>query len=318
MGLVLLRKAASVSEGDLRDFIGQYPAEVQEGLTILKRDMELDDFMVDFFGHDRERRLTILQVRPSNLEAHLLSSLAAIGWILGHKDYFSNLYGREALNFDLMPRLILVSPYFPPSLIASTSFIKGADLVFYTANIFQVDTGRAAGAEPVRGIQLERILLNKTSREEPHAPAHLRKAALRSHVYAIEEKWLRDICIDFIKKLKERIPLVRLFTRPDGLVMRLPGDETVYVNTGRDYFQVHLAKREYSSMPIRSLEGYRQFWDEFEAFLKGLGQTPGREKEEETDRGETEKIQERRKGFPGVVSLKENFIRTFPATNTLQ
>ena len=84
------------------------------------------------------------------------------------------------------------------------------------------------------------------------------------------------------------------------------------------YFQVHLAEREYSSRPIRSLEGYRQFWGEFEAFLKGLDRTPGREKEEEIDHGETEKIQERRKGFPGVVSLRENFIRTFPATNTLQ
>ncbi|MFZ5994825.1 MAG: hypothetical protein ACOYU4_07570 [Thermodesulfobacteriota bacterium] len=318
MGLVLLRKAASVSESDLRDFIGQYPAEVQEGLTILKRDMELDDFLVDFFGHDRERRLIILQVRPSNLETHFLSSLAAIGWILGHKDYFSNLYGREALNFDLMPRLILVSPYFSPSLIASTNFIKGADLVFYTANIFQVDTASDAVAEPVRGILLERIPLNKTDKEGPHAPAHMRKVALRSHVYAIEEKWLRDLCIDFIKKLKERIPLVRLFTRPDGLVLRLPDDETVYVNTGRDYFQVHLDKQKYSSMPIRSLEGYRQLWDEFGAFLKGLGQSPGREKEEEMGRGETEKIQERSKGLPGVISLRENFIRTFPATNTLQ
>jgi len=313
MGLVLLRKAASVSEDDLRDFIGQYPAEMQEGLTILKRDLELDDFLVDFFGHDRERRLTILQVRPSNLEAHLLSSLAAIGWILGHKDYFSNLYGREALNFDLMPRLILVSPYFPPSLIAAASFIKGADLVFYTANIFQVDTVRDTGAEPVRGILLERVPVNKTE-----IVKEKQKVVLRSHVYAIEEKWLRDICIGFIKKLKERVPRVRLFTRPDGLVLRLPGDETVYLNTGRDYFQVHLAKREYSSRPIRSLEGYRQFWDEFEAFLKGLGQSPGREKEEETGRGETEKIQERRKGLPGVVSLRDNFIRTFPATNTLQ
>ncbi|HEC99562.1 MAG TPA: hypothetical protein ENN18_04175 [Proteobacteria bacterium] len=311
MGFVLLRKAASVSEDDLRDFIGQYPAEVQEGLTILKRDLELDDFLVDFFGHDRERRLTILQVRPSNLEAHLLSSLAAIGWILGHKDYFSNLYGREALNLDLMPRLILVSPYFPPSLIASTNFIKGADLVFYTANIFQVDMVRDTGAEPVRGILLERIPVNKTSKEE-------QKVVLRSHVYAIEEKWLRDLCIDFIKKLRERVLRVRLFTRPDGLVLRLPGDETVYVNTGRDYFQVHLAKREYSSRPIRSLESYRHFWDEFEAFLKGLGQAPGREKEEEMGRGETEKIQERKGGFPGVVSLRENFICTFPATNTLQ
>ncbi|MEW6326970.1 MAG: hypothetical protein AB1487_05170 [Thermodesulfobacteriota bacterium] len=311
MGLVLLRKAASVPEGDLREFIGQYPAEVQEGLTILKRDLELDDFLVDFFGHDREHRLTILQVRPSNLEAHLISSLAAIGWILGHKNYFLNLYGQEALNLDLMPRLILVSPYFSPSLIGSTSFIKGVDLVFYTANIFQVDTGRATGAEPVRGVLLERIPVNKTETGKEE-----QKVALRSHVYAIEEKWLRDICIDFIKKLKERVPQVRLFTRPEGLVLRLPGDETVYVNTGRDYFQVHLAKREYSSRPIRSLEGYRQFWDEFEVFLKG--RTLGREKEEEIDRGVTEKTQERRKGFPGVVSLRENFIRTFPATNTLQ
>ncbi len=178
MGFVLLRKSASMSEDDLRDFIGQYPAEVLEGITILKRDLDVDNFLVDFLGHDREHRLTILQVRLSNLEARLLSSLAAIGWILGRKDYFSNLYGREALNLDLMPRLILVSPSLPPSLIASANFIKGADLVFCTANIFQVDPARDTGAEPVRGNLLERVPVNKTSKEE-------QKVVLRSHVYAI-------------------------------------------------------------------------------------------------------------------------------------
>ncbi len=309
MSIVLLRKATSASEGDLKKFISQYPGEVEAGLQILKQDFEFDNSLADFLCRDGARRLTILQATLGDLEAHLLCGLAAIEWIIKRRDVPSGLYGREALNFDLMPRLILVGPSFSPALMASTKFIQGVELDFYAANFLRVNMVRDTGTETASGVMLERIPIEKAKKEE-------QKVALRSHVYAIEEKWLRDLCIDFIKKVKERAKTLKLSTLPNELLLRLPNESTIQVKTDPNYFQVHFAKREYSSRPIRSVEDYTHFWREFETFLRSLDGAPPREEPDRADRGEPGKVEERKKGLSEAVRLREDFIRSFPITNT--
>jgi hypothetical protein len=117
------------SKLDLLKKISESPGEVEEGLTILDRDVKIADYgSIDMIGADHLKRLVIVAVGLDDSPQVIMDSVGHLDWVVRNEDIVSRLYSGDKVNHAATPRVFVMVPRLSDRLLRISSYFAGMEL----------------------------------------------------------------------------------------------------------------------------------------------------------------------------------------------
>ena len=135
-----LRAIEPLPKGQLADALKSDPGILQHGLSPVARGLQADGATLDLLCVDPEGRLHVVAVAEECSPETVGSALAALSWASANASVISLLHGVGRVDSGLAPRLILVGPRFPESVVRLAGLLA-APVVLLECTVVELPGG---------------------------------------------------------------------------------------------------------------------------------------------------------------------------------
>lgn len=216
-----------VSEKELEDIIFNNPETVEDGLSILNRQIPTNSGPLDLLAVDGDGVLTVIELKNEINDGQLDQGLRYYDWIRSSMEWISRAHSNK-VDVKQEPRLILIAPDFSDNLKMIAKYINiPLELMRYVA--FQLPDGD-------KGIHVGAVEIGAP----PEAPTIPTKEENLRH---IESESVRELCKEAIDQLMEKGVEVRPI-RNRWFSLWYRGKRFMYLGCKKTYFVCEIQKAD--------------------------------------------------------------------------
>jgi len=188
MGMLEARiKEISISEKELEDLVVKNPEVVEEGMSILGRQIRTDSESLDILAVDEDGVLTVIELKNKADDGQLDQGLRYYDWARANISWIARSF--EKVDARREPRLILIAPAFSENLQRVAKYVDvNLDLYEYIA--IQLPNG-------------ERAILCRWV-EIPEPPTRLEIPTEEGHLSYIGDEKVRQLCAECLKGFEDK------------------------------------------------------------------------------------------------------------------
>lgn len=179
-------KEIEVNEKELEDLLIKNPEAIEEGTTILGRQVKTDSGPLDILAVDDDGILTIIELKDEIDDRQLDQGLRYYDWAKTNIQWISRSF--EKVDAEQEPRLILIAPNFSENLRRIAKYVNvNLDLLEYHA--IQLPDGE-------KGIICKSVEIGR-----PLEPISV--PTREGHLEHIESDRVRQLCANCLKQLED-------------------------------------------------------------------------------------------------------------------
>jgi Holliday junction resolvase-like predicted endonuclease len=180
-------KEISISEKELEDFVVKNPEVVEEGMSILGRQIRTDSGPLDILAVDEDGVLTVIELKNKADDEQLDQGLRYYDWARTNIPWIARFF--EKVDVRQEPRLILIAPAFSENLQKVAKYVKvSIDLYEYIA--IQLPNG-------------EKTILCRWV-ETKKIPPLTEIPTKEGNLNYIEDEKVRQLCAECLKGFEDR------------------------------------------------------------------------------------------------------------------
>jgi len=181
-------KKIEVSERELEDIIFKNPETIEDGLSILNRQIPTGSGPLDLLAVDSDSVLTVIELKNEINDGQLDQGLRYYDWVRSSIEWISRAHSNK-VDVKQEPRLILIAPDFSDTLKIIAKYINiPLDLMRYVA--FQLQDGD-------KGVHIEPVEIGAPP-EAPTIPTE------EENLQHIENESVRKLCKEALGQLIEK------------------------------------------------------------------------------------------------------------------
>jgi hypothetical protein len=117
-------KNVEVTEKQLEDLIRQRPDLIEEGLTFVDHQLITDRGPLDMLLVDSGNALVVAELKIREDETMLVQGIDYYDYVYGKREWLSRIYKGISISPEQAPRLLLIAPSFPSSLINRCKWVS--------------------------------------------------------------------------------------------------------------------------------------------------------------------------------------------------
>jgi hypothetical protein len=146
---LLLRAYPNFSREMLISFLSEESSSLEEGLSILDKDIPCDPFgIIDLLAVDESDRLSIIIIDIIPSDEAFLRGIACFDWIARNQPIIRRIYREPRISYSLPPKLFLIAPDFSSLLKCAVQRTVNPKIYCFTYRTATVSSGAGILLEP--------------------------------------------------------------------------------------------------------------------------------------------------------------------------